>query len=215
MHAPATSLIPVELLLRAYRGGVFPMADHRSDPEVYWVEPRERAIIPLDGFRLSKSLKKTLRQDRFRVTCNADFAGVIAECAAPREEHAESWISHRIEASYNALHLAGHAHSIECWQDGELVGGLYGIALGGAFFGESMFSRARDASKVALVHLVERLRAGGFVLLDTQMSTGHLARFGVVEIPRSAFERRLAVAMATAAEWHAIDRRAEKEIRRG
>ena len=185
MHAPVSPPIPIELLLRAYRGGVFPMADHRSDPEVYWVEPRERAIIPLDGFRLSKSLKKVLRQDRFHVTCDTRFADVIAECAAPREEHAESWISHRIEASYRALHAAGHAHSIECWQDGELVGGLYGVSFERVFCGESMFSRTADASKVALAWLVAAMRQAGFALLDCQFMTDHLATMGAVAVPQS------------------------------
>jgi|TARA_B100002052_G_scaffold83791_1_gene76962 leucyl/phenylalanyl-tRNA--protein transferase len=187
MHAPVSPPIPIELLLRAYRGGVFPMADHRSDPEVYWVEPRERAIIPLDGFRLSKSLKKVLRQDRFHVTCDTRFADVIAECAAPREEHAESWISHRIEASYRALHAAGHAHSIECWQDGELVGGLYGVSFERVFCGESMFSRTADASKVALAWLVAAMRQAGFVLLDCQFMTDHLATMGAVAVPQSRY----------------------------
>ena len=187
MHAPVSPPIPIELLLRAYRGGVFPMADHRSDPEVYWVEPRERAIIPLDGFRLSKSLKKVLRQDRFHVTCDSRFADVIAECAAPREEHAESWISHRIEASYRALHAAGHAHSIECWQDGELVGGLYGVSFERVFCGESMFSRTADASKVALAWLVAAMRQAGFALLDCQFMTDHLATMGAVAVPQSRY----------------------------
>ena len=163
------------------------MADHRSDPEVYWVEPRERAIIPLDGFRLSKSLKKVLRQDRFHVTCGTRFADVIAECAAPREEHAESWISHRIEASYRALHAAGHAHSIECWRDGELVGGLYGVSFERVFCGESMFSRTADASKVALAWLVAAMRQAGFVLLDCQFMTDHLATMGAVAVPQSRY----------------------------
>ena len=163
------------------------MADHRSDPEVYWVEPRERAIIPLDGFRLSKSLKKVLRQDRFHVTCDTRFADVIAECAAPREEHAESWISHRIEASYHALHAAGHAHSIECWQDGELVGGLYGVSFELVFCGESMFSRTADASKVALAWLVAAMRQAGFALLDCQFMTDHLATMGAVAVPQSRY----------------------------
>ena len=163
------------------------MADHRSDPEVYWVEPRERAIIPLDGFRLSKSLKKVLRQDRFHVTCDTRFADVIGECAAPREEHAESWISHRIEASYRALHAAGHAHSIECWQDGELVGGLYGVSFERVFCGESMFSRTADASKVALAWLVAAMRQAGFVLLDCQFMTDHLATMGAVAVPQSRY----------------------------
>ncbi|HAD18419.1 MAG TPA: leucyl/phenylalanyl-tRNA--protein transferase [Erythrobacter sp.] len=187
MHAPVSPPIPIELLLRAYRGGVFPMADHRSDPEVYWVEPRERAIIPLDGFRLSKSLKKVLRRDRFHVTCDTRFADVIAECAAPREEHAESWISHRIEASYRALHAAGHAHSIECWQDGELVGGLYGVSFERVFCGESMFSRTADASKVALAWLVAAMRQAGFALLDCQFMTDHLATMGAVAVPQSRY----------------------------
>ncbi len=187
MHAPVSPPIPIELLLRAYRGGVFPMADHRSDPEVYWVEPRERAIIPLDGFRLSKSLKKVLRRDRFHVTCDTRFADVIAECAAPREEHAESWISHRIEASYRALHAAGHAHSIECWQDGELVGGLYGVSFERVFCGESMFSRTTDASKVALAWLVAAMRQAGFALLDCQFMTDHLATMGAVAVPQSRY----------------------------
>lgn len=163
------------------------MADHRSDPEVYWVEPRERAIIPLDGFRLSKSLKKVLRRDRFHVTCDTRFADVIAECAAPREEHAESWISHRIEASYRALHAAGHAHSIECWQDGELVGGLYGVSFERVFCGESMFSRTADASKVALAWLVAAMRQAGFALLDCQFMTDHLATMGAVAVPQSRY----------------------------
>ncbi len=194
MHAPVSPPIPIELLLRAYRGGVFPMADHRSDPEVYWVEPRERAIIPLDGFRLSKSLKKVLRQDRFHVTCDTRFADVIAECAAPREEHAESWISHRIEASYRALHAAGHAHSIECWQDGELVGGLYGVSFERVFCGESMFSRTADASKVALAWLVAAMRQAGFALLDCQFMTDHLATMGAVAVPQSRYMDMLIVA---------------------
>ena len=187
MHAPAASRIPVELLLRAYRSGIFPMADHRSDAEVYWVEPRERAIIPLDGLRLSKSFRKVLRQDRFRVTCDTAFDQVIGECAAPREEHAESWISHRIEASYNALHLAGHAHSIECWRDGELVGGLYGVSFERVFCGESMFSRTADASKVALAWLVAAMRQAGFALLDCQFMTDHLATMGAVAVPQSRY----------------------------
>jgi leucyl/phenylalanyl-tRNA--protein transferase len=173
------------------------MADSRDDDEVYWVEPRERAVIPLDPFRCSRSLAKAVRQDRFRVTCNADFAGVIAACAAPRPGHPESWISERIAASYRALHLAGHAHSIECWRDGELVGGLYGVGFDRAFCGESMFSRATDASKVALVWLVALLRHAGYVLLDCQFITEHLSTLGAVTVSR---ERYLAmVAEATAA----------------
>lgn len=187
MHAPTTRTIPIDLLLRAYRAGVFPMADHRSDDEVYWVEPRERAIIPLDGFHLAKSLKKVLQQDRFAVTCNHDFGAVITDCAAPREEHAESWISHRIEASYIMLHRAGYAHSIECWQDGLLVGGLYGVAFDRVFCGESMFSRTADASKVALAWLVAAMRKAGYRLLDCQFMTDHLGTMGAVALPQSGY----------------------------
>ena len=195
MHAPATQTIPVDLLLRAYRAGVFPMADHRNDDEVYWVEPRERAIIPLDGLRISSSLGKTLRQDRFRVTCDRDFAGVIAACAEPREEHAESWISHRIEASYIALHRSGHAHSFECWDGDRLVGGLYGVAFDRVFCGESMFSRATDSSKVALVWLVAAMREAGYRLLDCQFMTDHLASMGAVAMPQSAYVSLLSEAI--------------------
>ena len=195
MHTPPRPPpIPVDLLLRAYRCGVFPMADFRDDHEVYWVEPKERAIIPLDGFRLSRSLRKVIRQDRFAVTCDHAFARVIRECAAPREEHAESWISHRIENSYLALHESGHAHSIEVWQDGVLVGGLYGVAFDRVFCGESMFSRVPDASKVALAWLVAAMRAAGYVLLDCQFMTDHLATLGAVPISQNDYVARLSEA---------------------
>ena len=157
MHAPNLSLIPVELLLRAYRGGVFPMADHRDDPEVYWVEPRERAIIPIGGFHCSRSLARTIRRDVFTITVDSDFAGTIVECAAPRADAEDTWISGRIAASYQRLHEVGHAHSIECRQNGELVGGVYGVAFDRVFCGESMFSRRTDASKVALGWLLALL----------------------------------------------------------
>ncbi|MBX7542040.1 leucyl/phenylalanyl-tRNA--protein transferase [Qipengyuania sphaerica] len=191
MHAPVPDTIPVELLLRAYRSGVFPMADHRNDREVYWVEPRERAIIPLGGLHVSKSLRKVIRQDRFRVSCDEDFASVIAACAQPREELAESWISHQIEASYIALHRAGHAHSIEVWLGEELVGGLYGVAFDRVFCGESMFSRATNASKVALAWLVAAMRNAGYVLLDCQFMTEHLASMGAVAMPQAAYLEKL------------------------
>ncbi|MXP28169.1 leucyl/phenylalanyl-tRNA--protein transferase [Porphyrobacter algicida] len=204
MHSPARPVdrIPPELLLRAYRAGIFPMADFRDDPEVFWVEPRERAIIPVDGFHLSRSLAKTLRRDRFWVTCDADFAGVIAACAAPREELAESWISERIEASYRDLFASGHAHSIECWsqdQAGEqqLVGGLYGVAFDRVFCGESMFSRATDASKVALAWLVAGLRQAGYRLLDCQFITDHLASLGAVTIAQQDYLKRVQSAQGT------------------
>lgn len=201
MHAPVRppEPIPTELLLLAYRSGIFPMADYRDDPDVYWVEPRERAILPLDGFRMSKSLAKTLRRDRFRVSCDEAFTAVIGKCAAPREEQAESWISKRIEASYQALHWEGSAHSIECWiaepgGDEALVGGLYGVAFDRVFCGESMFSRADNASKVALAWLVAGLRRAGFLLLDCQFMTDHLATLGAVPIPQSDYLQRLKAA---------------------
>ncbi|MCH7630107.1 leucyl/phenylalanyl-tRNA--protein transferase [Novosphingobium percolationis] len=185
-------IIPPELLLRAYRAGIFPMSDSRDDPDIYWVEPRLRAILPLDHFHLSKSLARTLRRGRFTVTCNAAFDSVIDACAAPREGAEESWISRRIRESYRELHQLGHAHSIESWLADEsdtlhLVGGLYGVGFGRVFCGESMFSRATDASKVALAWLVAAMRRGGAELLDCQFSTPHLASLGAVEIPQSQY----------------------------
>ena len=187
-----TPIIPPELLLQAYRAGIFPMSDSRDDPEVYWVEPKMRAILPLDGFHLSRSLARTLRRGRFRVTCNAAFDAVIDACAAPRAEAEDSWISQRISESYRALHRHGHAHSIEVWQampDGReaLVGGLYGVGFGRVFCGESMFSRASDASKVALAWLVAALRRAGADLLDCQFTTPHLASLGAIEIPQAHY----------------------------
>jgi len=194
VHAPAlTTIIEPGLLMLAYRNGIFPMADHRDDPEIFWVEPRKRAILPLDGFILSRSLARTLRRGRFTVTCNAAFADVMEACAAPRAgSGGESWISHRIAASYQMLHDLGHAHSIECWQadaDGarRLVGGLYGVGFDGVFCGESMFSRERDASKVALAWLVAALRRGKAALLDCQFITSHLASLGAVEISQKRY----------------------------
>ncbi|MGX7953654.1 leucyl/phenylalanyl-tRNA--protein transferase [Tsuneonella sp. HG249] len=187
MHAPALPIIPSDLLLLAYRNGIFPMSDSRDDPEVFWVEPRRRAILPLTGFRVSKSLAKAIRQDRFRVTCNAAFDEVIAACAEPRPGHPDSWISDRIMASYRALHEAGSAHSIECWDADDLVGGLYGVGFGGVFCGESMFSRADNASKVALAWLVALMLRGGAKLLDCQFMTEHLASLGAIEIPQDRY----------------------------
>lgn len=198
------------LLLAAYRVGAFPMADPDSDDQIGWYMPDPRGVLPLDGFHAPRSLAKTVRQGRFRVTVDAAFERVVRSCAEPRPGREETWISEEIVRSYTALHRLGYAHSVECWRDGpegaEFAGGLYGVALGGAFFGESMTTRVRDASKVALVHLVRRLRAGGFVLLDTQMVTAHTARFGAVEIPRAEYERRLAAALAVRADWRAPDR---------
>lgn len=167
------------------------MADGADDPSVHWVEPRLRAILPLDGFRLSHSLKKTIVADRFRVTTDAAFSDMVALCAEPAGDRPTTWINPVIKASYDRLFQIGHAHSVECWQDGELVGGLYGVTLGRAFFGESMVSRVRDASKVALAHLVARLIAGGWKLLDCQFITPHLASLGAIEIRQADYLARL------------------------
>jgi len=194
MHAPRKPPIPIETLLMAYRHGIFPMSDSREDEEVYWVEPRERAIIPLDHFHCSASLRKVLRSDRFTVTCDEAFDAVIDACAAPRPGHPESWISGPISESYHALHLAGHAHSVECWQDGALVGGLYGVGFDSVFCGESMFSRTDNASKVALAWLVACLRKGGYRLLDCQFMTDHLASLGAVAMSQAEYLQLLAEA---------------------
>ena len=167
------------------------MADGADDPSVHWVEPRLRAILPLDGFHLSRSLKKVIVSDRFRVTTDTAFADMVALCAEPADDRPTTWINPVIRASYDRLFRLGHAHSIECWHEGDLVGGLYGVSLGRAFFGESMVSRARDASKVALAHLVARLRAGGWQLLDCQFITPHLASLGAIEIPQRDYLKRL------------------------
>ncbi|MHA6317835.1 leucyl/phenylalanyl-tRNA--protein transferase [Altererythrobacter sp. CAU 1778] len=191
MHAPTPQVIPPDMLLLAYRSGIFPMADSRDDPEIFWVEPRMRAILPLDGMQVSRSLAKTIRTDRFRVTCNLAFADVVDACAAPRRDHPESWISERIAASYRQLHAAGHAHSIECWDGDSLVGGLYGVGFDRVFCGESMFSHASNASKVALAWLVALLNRAGAELLDCQFITSHLASLGAVEIPQAEYLKLL------------------------
>ena len=176
-----------DLLLRAYSIGVFPMADSRAAPDIFWVEPKKRGVLPLDGFRLSHSLGKTLRSDRFTVTADRAFRDVVSTCAEPTPQRPDTWINPQIERAYAELHSRGHAHSIETWHEGRLVGGLYGVKLGAAFFGESMFSRMNDASKIALAWLVARLRVGGFRLLDCQFITEHLASLGAVEIGRDAY----------------------------
>ena len=192
MPSPLRAPIPVETLLLAYRSGIFPMADNREDHEIFWVEPRDRAIIPLEGLHVSKSLRKVLRSERFTVTLNQDFERVMRACAAPRPGHPESWISGRIVESYKCLHEEGHAHSVECWEtigNGEqrLVGGLYGVSFDSIFCGESMFSLADNASKVALCWLVACLNEAGFKLLDCQFMTDHLASMGAVELPQKAY----------------------------
>ena len=199
MHG--TPRLTPEILLRAYAEGLFPMAERRGDPTLYWVSPEKRGVIPLSFFHVPHRLARTVRSGRFTVTADRAFHDVIQACAAPAAGREETWINSEIMRLYTALHAGGHAHSIECWQGGELVGGLYGVRLGAAFFGESMFSHARDASKVALVHLVEGLKRGGFVLLDTQFITPHLARFGAIEIPREQYLTKLAEALNREAIW--------------
>ncbi|WP_380778414.1 leucyl/phenylalanyl-tRNA--protein transferase [Sphingomonas sp. R86520] len=216
-----TALDP-QLVLGAYSVGVFPMADSRDAASVYWVEPRRRAVLPLDGFQLSRSLKKTINADRFQVTVDTAFERVVQLCAESVEGRPETWINDGIERVFQTLHAMGFAHSVECWDGGKLVGGLYGLALGRAFFGESMVSRATDASKVALAHLVARLRAGGFTLLDCQFQTSHLASLGAIEIDRADYVALLSAALdgalgttssagaRAAGDFRALDRLAGK-----
>lgn len=188
-----------QLVLGAYAVGVFPMADHRDAAGVYWVEPKERAILPIATFRLARSLRKTIIADRFRVTADAAFEAVIRLCAQATTNRPETWINHSIENVFVTLHRLGFAHSIECWEGDRLVGGLYGLALGRAFFGESMVSRQTNASKVALAWLVARLKTGGFALLDCQFQTDHLASLGAIEIPRSDYLTLLGDALGAGA----------------
>jgi leucyl/phenylalanyl-tRNA---protein transferase len=210
-----TALDP-DLLLRAYSVGVFPMASTRGAHDVFWVEPKQRGILPLDGFHLSRSLAKTIRSDRYRVTADQAFGRVVSLCAEATARRPDTWINPEIETAYGELHRRGYAHSLETWDGETLVGGLYGVRLGAAFFGESMFSRARDASKVALAHLVARLKAGGFRLLDCQFLTEHLASLGTIEVDRESYvallDKALGLGSAAAgasfvpADFFAIDR---------
>lgn len=207
-----------QLVLGAYSVGVFPMADARNARSVYWVEPRRRAVLPLDGFHLGRSLRRTIAADRFRVTADLAFPQIIALCAQAAADRPDTWINGAIEQVFLQLHAQGHAHSVECWEGDRLVGGLYGLALGRAFFGESMVSRATDASKVALAWLVARLRVGGYTLLDCQFQTAHLAGLGAVEIDRADYLSALSAALAgvvgpsasfgadAAGDWRALDR---------
>jgi leucyl/phenylalanyl-tRNA---protein transferase len=190
--------IDLDLLMRAYANGIFPMSDARDDPNTFWIEPERRAILPLAGFKLSKSLAKTIKQSRFRVTADTAFAEIIATCAADSDDRRETWINPDIELTFCTLHEMGRAHSVECWLGEELVGGLYGLAMGRAFFGESMFSRATDASKVALAWLVARMKIGGFVLLDCQFMTDHLASLGAIEISQREYLQLLQPALGRA-----------------
>ncbi|MCG8355800.1 MAG: leucyl/phenylalanyl-tRNA--protein transferase [Kiloniellales bacterium] len=190
-----------ELLLRAYAVGIFPMAESRYDPEIHWIDPDLRGILPLDGLHVPRRLRRQLRRPQFDIQVNAAFHEVIRECATPAPDRRDTWINPVIEDLYGDLHRMGFAHSVECWREDRLVGGLYGVSLGAAFFGESMFSRESDASKVALVHLVARLRKGGFELLDTQFQTPHLRQFGVLEITREDYRARLARAVRQPAQF--------------
>ena len=185
-----------DILVRAYAAGVFPMAESADDPELFWVNPRRRGILPLDAFHVARRLRRVVRRRIFEIRCDSAFEDVIRACARAREKRPNTWINDEIVRLYAALFARGAAHSVECWRDGNLVGGLYGVSLGAVFFGESMFSCESDASKVALVHLVARLRAGGFRLLDTQFLTPHLARFGGIEISRRHYHRLLAEALS-------------------
>ena len=199
MHG--TQRLTPELLLRAYAQGVFPMAERRDDELLYWISPESRGVIPLNTFRVPHRLARTIRSDRFEVRVDTCFPEVIRACAAPAQGREESWINAEIVEVYSELHRRGHAHSVESWCQGQLMGGLYGVALGGAFFGESMFSRATDASKVALAHLVARLKLGGFTLLDIQFVTPHLKQFGATTISRAAYHGALAAALTRNGSW--------------
>jgi leucyl/phenylalanyl-tRNA---protein transferase len=208
--------ITTDLMLRAYRHGLFPMAETRKGDRLYWLDPEKRGILPLDSFHLPRRLARTVLSSAFEVTVDQDFSGTIAGCAEPAPGRVDTWINPQIERLFSELHRLGHAHSVESRQDGHLVGGLYGVAIGGVFFGESMFSVARDASKVALVHLVARLRLGGFRLLDTQFVTAHLAQFGAEELAREEYKTRLTQALAAPAQFPGTLEPAalEAEIRR-
>ncbi|MDT8853679.1 leucyl/phenylalanyl-tRNA--protein transferase [Paracoccaceae bacterium Fryx2] len=194
---PGHADLTPDILLRAYAAGIFPMAENRESPRIHWVDPRRRGVLPLDGFHISRSLAHRIRTWRYRVEINTDFTAVLHGCA----DRPDTWINHAIFRLYQTLHRAGHAHSLEVWEGDALVGGVYGVTLGAAFFGESMFSRRTDASKVALAWLVHRLRAGGFTLFDTQFLTPHLQSLGGVEISRTAYHHRLAHALQSPATF--------------
>lgn len=198
-ESPELELTPT-LLLRAYEAGVFPMAEGAESDKIFWVDPRQRGILPLDGFHLSRSLAKRIRRQDYTISVDTAFEAVLMGCA----DRAETWINPEISALYSGLFRLGYAHSLEVWRGPDLVGGLYGVRLGGAFFGESMFSHAPDASKVALAHLVARLRHGGFRLLDTQFTTSHLESLGAVEIPRATYRRALDAALRIEADYHSL-----------
>ena len=206
MHGGERVDITPDILLRAYAAGIFPMAEDEDDPSLFWVEPRERGIIPLDGFHVPQRLARKVRADLYEVRVDRDFDAVIAGCAGPRTETGRTWINRRIRRLYGELFDLGQCHTVEVYSGERLVGGLYGVRLGGVFFGESMFHREPDASKVALVHLVARLRQGDFRLLDTQFVTPHLAQFGAAEVPRRVYKGLLKAAIEAGGEWYAWPR---------
>jgi leucyl/phenylalanyl-tRNA--protein transferase len=197
--------ITPQVLLKAYACGIFPMAESADDPGLFWIEPERRGIIPLDAFHVSRRLARTIRRQRFDIRIDTDFEAVVDGCAAPGRGRQRTWINTRIRRLYRDLFALGHCHTVEAWRDGKLAGGLYGVSIGAAFFGESMFARADDASKVALVHLVDRLKAGGYRLLDAQFITDHLRRFGAIELNRRAYQKLLDQAIAGKADFFAID----------
>jgi len=194
-------VVTPSLLLRAYACGIFPMAESGEDPTLYWIEPKMRGVLPLDRFHLPRRLARTVRSDIFEIRTDTDFDAVIAACAAPRTGRRNTWINAPIRSLYGELFRLGHVHTVEAWREGRMVGGLYGVRIGAAFFGESMFSDERDASKVALVHLVARLKRGGFQLLDTQFLTEHLTQFGTIEIPRDDYVKLLDAAVRGEAKF--------------
>jgi leucyl/phenylalanyl-tRNA--protein transferase len=198
--------ITPQVLLKAYAVGIFPMAESADDPGLFWIEPERRGIIPLDSFHVPRRLSRTVRQAAFEIRIDNNFNAVIDGCAAPGRGRQRTWINARIRRLYSDLFDLGHCHTVEAWQDGELAGGLYGVSIGAAFFGESMFTRADDASKVALVHLVDRLKAGGYKLLDAQFITDHLRRFGAIEVNRRAYQKLLDQAIAGKADFFALDK---------
>jgi leucyl/phenylalanyl-tRNA--protein transferase len=208
-----TTITP-QILLKAYAAGVFPMAESAEDSALYWVEPEFRGILPLDAFHVPRSLQKALRRQEFEIRLDAAFGEVIAACAERTSERPSTWINASIRSLYIQLHRMGFCHSVEAWRKGRLAGGLYGVKIGAAFFGESMFSRERDASKVALVHLVARLNAGGFRLLDAQFVNDHLKQFGAIEVARTIYQKELEAALAGEADFHAFtaDDRPEKVL---
>ena len=201
MHGTEPVITP-QILLQAYACGIFPMADAADDPDLYWVEPANRGILPLDRFHISRRLARTVRADKFEIRIDTDFEAVISGCAVARTRHDSTWINSEIRRLYGELFDAGHVHTVEAWRDNRLVGGLYGVHLAAAFFGESMFSAETDASKVALVHLAARLKRNGFRILDTQFLTDHLARFGAIEVPRERYLEMLAEALAQPADFY-------------